>query len=124
MSVAGNACDTDYVNLRARNILHHLSQIRAKFRLYIGKRKSERVELEGKKTAFFLRLKNVDLAYLLPQGELKEEEFLKYKENLLPTIDRAEKIKDIEKGLYTVSGLVSRVPVESEREDIIEEIVT
>ena len=84
-----------------------------KFRLYIGKRKSERVELEGKKTAFFLRLKNVDLAYLLPQGELKEEEFLKYQENLLPTIDRAEKIKDIEKGLYTVSGLVSRVPVES-----------
>ena len=34
MSVAGNACDTDYVNLRARNILHHLSQIRAKFRYY------------------------------------------------------------------------------------------
>jgi putative salt-induced outer membrane protein YdiY len=32
VSVAGNACDTDYVNLRARNILHHLSQIRAKFR--------------------------------------------------------------------------------------------
>jgi hypothetical protein len=32
--VAGNACDTDYVNLRARNILHHLSQIRAKFRYY------------------------------------------------------------------------------------------
>jgi hypothetical protein len=40
--VAGNACDTDYVNLRARNILHHLSQIRAKFRFNI-KGSSEKV---------------------------------------------------------------------------------
>ncbi len=81
------------------------------------------IKLNAEKKEFIDRLSKTDLYHLLPDGDLSEKDFIRYRESLMPKVVRYERIQEVGKGLVKPSEIVKEFPDEIERKSTIREIL-